>query len=57
MRNGTADPKAELLYTATPLVLAGVGIRMWASGVIMKNRELATSGPYRYVRHPLFTRL
>lgn len=50
----TADPRAELLYTGTALVLAGVGIRMWASGVITKNRELATSGPYRYVRHPLY---
>lgn len=49
-----ADPQAELLYAATPLVLAGIGIRLWASGVIMKNRELATSGPYRYVRHPLY---
>lgn len=51
----TADPRVALLYAAAPLVLAGVGIRMWASGVIMKNRELATGGPYRYVRHPLYT--
>lgn len=50
----TADPRLPLLYAAAPLVLAGVGMRLWASGVIMKNRELATSGPYRYVRHPLY---
>lgn len=50
----TADPRAGLLYGAAPLLVAGIGIRIWASGVIMKNRELATSGPYRYVRHPLY---
>jgi len=50
----TATPRAVLLYAAAPLVLAGVGIRMWASGVIEKNRQLATSGPYGYVRHPLY---
>ncbi len=49
-----AEPRLPLLYAAAPLVLAGVGTRLWASGVIMKNRELATSGPYRYVRHPLY---
>lgn len=49
-----ADPQRPLLYAAAPLILAGVGTRLWASGVIMKNRELATSGPYRYVRHPLY---
>ena len=50
----TAHPQAGLMIAGTPLVLAGVGIRMWASGVIMKNRNLATSGPYRYVRHPQY---
>lgn len=50
----TANPRGELLYAALPLVLAGVGTRLWASGVITKNRELATAGPYRYVRHPLY---
>ena len=50
----TAHPQAGLMIAATPLVLAGVGIRMWASGLIMKNRNLATSGPYKYVRHPQY---
>lgn len=49
-----ANPRPLLVYAAAPLVLAGVGTRLWASGVIMKNRELATGGPYRYVRHPLY---
>ncbi len=36
--------------------IAAVGelIRMWASGYVMKNKELATTGPYAYVRHPLY---
>jgi len=37
-------------------VLIGVGesIRLWASGHIKKDKELATNGPYNYVRHPLY---
>lgn len=50
----TANPQRELLLAAVPMVLAGIGIRLWASGIITKNRELATAGPYRYVRHPLY---
>ena len=36
--------------------IAGVGavVRLWASGYVMKNKELATSGPYAIVRHPLY---
>ena len=36
--------------------IAAVGtlIRLWASGHVMKNKELATDGPYAFVRHPLY---
>ena len=34
---------------------AGMVIRLYASGHIMKNRELAKTGPYAVVRHPLYT--
>lgn len=56
-----------LLYalTSRPTALtAGIGltaaalgtlIRLYASGYIMKNAELARSGPYAFVRHPLYT--
>ena len=47
-------PQSWLLYLAAPLLATGLGLRLWASGIITKNRELATSGPYRYVRHPLY---
>jgi len=32
----------------------GMAIRLWASGHVKKNKELATDGPYAYVRHPLY---
>ncbi len=46
----------------TPLMLGigagfatlGMLVRFWASGFVMKNEVLATSGPYGYVRHPLY---
>ena len=38
-------------------MLAAIGavVRLYASGFIVKNRELATDGPYSLVRHPLYT--
>jgi len=36
------------------LVAAGVVVRLWASGYVKKDQELATAGPYAYVRHPLY---
>ncbi len=49
-----AQPVPWALYPATVLVLTGIGIRLWASGFIIKNRVLATNGPYAMVRHPLY---
>lgn len=49
-----ARPIPWILYSATVLVIVGVGIRLWASGFIIKNQELATNGPYALVRHPLY---
>lgn len=36
------------------MVLAGLGIRAWAAGVLEKDRELAVSGPYAFTRNPLY---
>jgi protein-S-isoprenylcysteine O-methyltransferase Ste14 len=38
-----------------PLVVIGMLVRLYASGFVMKNKELATHGPYALVRHPLYT--
>ncbi|HIE51161.1 MAG TPA: isoprenylcysteine carboxylmethyltransferase family protein [Armatimonadetes bacterium] len=32
----------------------GQALRIWAAGIIAKGRELAVTGPYAYVRHPLY---
>jgi len=55
---------ALAFYLATPTpasLLAGFGIslvgellRIWAAGHIDKGREVTRSGPYRFVRHPLY---
>ena len=43
-----------LLYAGAAVAAAGELIRMWASGHVKKNKELATDGPYAYARHPLY---
>lgn len=48
-------PVPWALYLTTVIVVLGVAVRMWASGFIMKNEQLATNGPYALVRHPLYT--
>lgn len=38
------------------LIIASVGeaLRIWAAGHLEKSREVTSSGPYRYTRHPLY---
>jgi protein-S-isoprenylcysteine O-methyltransferase Ste14 len=51
----TARPVPALAAIGLALALLGTLVRLYASGFIMKNEELATDGPYRFVRHPLYT--
>ena len=37
-----------------PVILLGEGIRIWSHGYLRKSRRLAVSGPYAYVRNPLY---
>ena len=37
-----------------PLVLAGVALRCWGVGHLVKNEELSLTGPYAHLRHPLY---
>jgi protein-S-isoprenylcysteine O-methyltransferase Ste14 len=48
------QPIGLLFNLGAPIVLLGIAIRLWASGHVKKNQSLATSGPYAYVRHPLY---
>lgn len=36
------------------MVFAGLALRSWAAGTLHKRTQLATSGPYGLVRHPLY---
>ena len=47
-------PLAPLAAAAWLLVLAGVGMRVWAAGNLDKNLFSRPAGPYRLVRHPLY---
>lgn len=50
-----ANPPMQVIaWSAAVVVIVGALIRVWAAGVVMKNEQLATSGPYGYVRHPLY---
>lgn len=47
-------PKRELLVWALPLIVLGTWLRGWGAGHLVKNHELTMSGPYAYLRHPLY---
>jgi protein-S-isoprenylcysteine O-methyltransferase Ste14 len=51
----TAQPVPVLAAAGLPIALVGAFVRLYASGFIVKNQELATDGAYRFVRHPLYT--
>lgn len=36
------------------MILGGLLIRSWAAGTLFKKRRLATTGPYAWVRNPLY---
>ncbi|GIT36426.1 MAG: hypothetical protein Ct9H300mP6_02940 [Gammaproteobacteria bacterium] len=42
-------------HFAISLILLGLANRMYASGFVLKNKELSTTGPYAFMRHPLYT--
>ena len=50
-----SQPTLYFFILGCLLVLDGLLIRLYASGFVYKNKELSTSGPYAYVRHPLYT--
>jgi protein-S-isoprenylcysteine O-methyltransferase Ste14 len=49
-----ARPTGGGLWLGIPVALAGVLIRAWAAGHIVKDARLTTSGPYAHTRNPLY---
>lgn len=49
-----AAPDRWSLLAGLPLSIAGLGLRAWAAGHLRKNERLTMSGPYAYVRNPLY---
>jgi protein-S-isoprenylcysteine O-methyltransferase Ste14 len=49
-----ANPSSESILVGTIVGLVGECIRMWAAGHLNKAREVTSSGPYRFFRHPLY---
>lgn len=47
-------PSWKTLAIGIPVSILGLGIRVWASGYLMKNKELIREAPYNVVRHPLY---
>jgi len=49
-----ALPTWTSLALGLPVSVLGLALRAWAAGHLEKNRTLAESGPYAYVRNPLY---
>ncbi len=50
-----AKPTSIGFLVGCVVALTGMLVRLYASGFIVKNKQLATNGPYSLVRHPLYT--
>ncbi|HXS97204.1 MAG TPA: isoprenylcysteine carboxylmethyltransferase family protein [Candidatus Limnocylindrales bacterium] len=49
-----AHPTTESFCIGVPVSLVGLALRAWSAGCLAKNQQLATGGPYAYVRNPLY---
>jgi len=49
-----AQPTPMSLAVGASVALLGQVVRLWAAGHLEKSREVTTSGPYRFTRHPLY---
>lgn len=49
-----ARPTPLSLACGAAIAIAGEALRVWAAGHLEKGREVTSSGPYRFIRHPLY---
>jgi protein-S-isoprenylcysteine O-methyltransferase Ste14 len=49
-----AGPTSSSLAAGAAVALVGQAIRVWAAGHLEKSREVTMSGPYQFMRHPLY---
>ena len=51
---GLAQPTGQSLLWGSLVAMAGESLRLWAAGHLNKSREITSSGPYRWIGHPLY---
>jgi protein-S-isoprenylcysteine O-methyltransferase Ste14 len=49
-----AHPTAKSMLLGLVFAIPGLALRAWAAGHLRKNQALTTSGPYGWVRNPLY---
>ena len=49
-----ARPTPVTMWIGGTIALLGLLFRAWAAGHIVKNNQLATTGPYAHTRNPLY---
>lgn len=49
-----AKPEVIPFIPGAIITIAGEGLRLWAAGHLRKNKQLTTTGPYAYVKNPLY---
>jgi len=49
-----AQPTTLSIASGMSLAALGEALRVWAAGHVNKAREVTTSGPYRWIAHPLY---
>src|SRR5262245_33169458 len=50
-----ADPTWPRWRAGLLIAIIGECLRIWAAGHLEKSKEVTRSGPYRFMRHPLYT--
>lgn len=50
-----STPSPMTMSAGAAVAVLGQALRVWAAGHIEKGREVTRSGPYRHMRHPLYT--